>query len=119
MYVISPKYKREEIFYLNQGQLWKLCEDANLVTQSLTLTNIARIFSTVKIQFASSIAIARRRREAHANGQDEGKYNNKYKGDHGIFVIVKFFHNKSFQSIFLTYFSNIITYKKNTVSFYF
>jgi len=79
LYVISPKYKREEIFYLNQGQLWKLCEDANLVTQSLTLTNIARIFSTVKIQFASSIAIARRRREAHANGQDEGKYNNKYK----------------------------------------
>ena len=61
----------EDIFYLNQGQLWLLAEDCGLVTQTLTLTKLARIFSTVKIQFAQSIAIARRRREAHTQGIDE------------------------------------------------
>jgi|TARA_B110000977_G_C10890499_1_gene421247 hypothetical protein len=61
----------EDVFYLNQGQLWTLCEDCGIVSQTLTLSNLARIFSTVKIQFAQSIAIARRRREAHVKGIDE------------------------------------------------
>jgi hypothetical protein len=63
--------KDEENFYLNQGQLFTLCEDCGLVSQNLTLSNLARIFSTVKIQFAQSIALARRRREAHVKGIDE------------------------------------------------
>jgi hypothetical protein len=61
----------EDIFYLNQGQLWTLCEDCGIISQSLTLANLARIISIVKIQFAQSIAIARRRREAQVLGVDE------------------------------------------------
>ena len=60
--------KGEDEFYLNQGQFWMLMRDCGLVSQSLPLASLARIFSTVKLQFASSIAQARRRREASESG---------------------------------------------------
>ena len=41
---------QEQTFYLNQGQLWTLAADCGIITQSMTLSNLARIFSTVKIQ---------------------------------------------------------------------
>ena len=47
------------------------CADCQLISQSLTLTNLARIISIVKIQFSQSIAIARRRREAQVQGVEE------------------------------------------------
>jgi hypothetical protein len=65
--------EQEEEFYLNQGQFWLLMRDCGIVSQAVPLASLARIFSTVKLQFASSIAESRRRREATEAGVDEGR----------------------------------------------
>ena len=63
--------RQEDSFYLNQAQFRLLARDCGLVSQRFPLAALARVFSTVKIQFAQSIALARRRREATERGVDE------------------------------------------------
>ena len=69
----SGAFQQEEEFYLNQGQFWLLMRDCGIVSQATPLASLSRIFSTVKLQFASSVAESRRRREASEAGTDENR----------------------------------------------
>ena len=58
-------------FTMSLSQFWRFCRDCDLIQRSLPPSSIDRCFHEARVQLASAVVVARRRREASERGVSE------------------------------------------------